>query len=151
PTEFALPFFSGMFEITLGAQSISNASTNVLLSQIAIVSFMLGFNGFSVQAQVASIMAKTDIRFIPYFVSRILHGVIACLLTIILFKPLYLNRLDSQTGGIPVSQSEATHPITDLFQLITNIGPLFTIGCLILAIMIILRNMFSEWSHENRR
>lgn len=151
PTEFALPFFSGIFEITLGAQSISNASTHVLLSQLAIVSFILGFNGFSVQAQVASIMAKTDIRFTPYFISRILHGVIACILTIILFKPLYINRLTPQTGGIPVTQIENAHPMSELLRFITEVGPLFTIGWLTLAIFILFKKIFPQWQKQNRR
>ena len=151
PSEFALPFFSGMFEITLGAQSISDASTHILPSQIAIVSFILGFNGFSVQAQVASIMAKTDIRFTPYFISRILHGVIASILTIILFKPLYINRIPSQTGGIPVSQFETAHPMTDLFRSMTEIGPLFTIGALLITVLILFNRTSSMKYNKNRR
>jgi len=144
PTDFALPFFSGMFEITLGAQSLSDASTEVLLSQIAIISFTLGFNGFSVQAQVASIMAKTDIRFIPYFISRVLHGVIACILTIFLYKPLYINRLTSQSASIPVSQSEFLSPMSNLLRIITEIGPIFTLGWIILASFILLRRTFTQ-------
>lgn len=144
PGEFALPFFSGLFEITQGAQSLSDASTYVMLSQIAIVSFILGFNGFSVQAQVASIMAKTDIRFIPYFISRILHGIIASILTIILFKPLYINRLSSHTGGIPVSQIETTDSMSDLLQSIAQIGPLITMGSILLTCLIMIKKRLSQ-------
>ncbi len=48
--------------------------TTLLFHQIIIVSFVLGFSGFSVQAQVASILAETDIRFFPFFIARIFHG-----------------------------------------------------------------------------
>lgn len=138
PAEFALPFFSGLFEISLGAQSISDEHTNVLLSQIAIVSFTMGFNGFSVHAQVASIIAKTDIRFIVYFISRLLHGSVACLLTILLFKPLYLSRKAQDTGGLPVFQSSGDPVSSDLLYMIQQIGPIFTIGCLALTAFIFL-------------
>src|SRR5699024_1238961 len=72
PVTLTLPFISGLFEITLGAQMISQVETGPLLAQIMMVAFILGFNGFSVQAQVSSIIATTDIRFMPYFLARIL-------------------------------------------------------------------------------
>src|SRR5699024_11637754 len=104
----------------------------------------LGFNGFSVQAQVASIMAKTDIRFIPYFISRILHGIIASILTIILFKPLYINRLSSHAGGIPVSPIETTDSMAALLQSIPPIGPLITIGSILLTYLIMIKKRLSQ-------
>ena len=89
PTDLALPIFSGLFEITIGANMISQTMTDTLLQQAIIISFILGFNGLSIHAQVASILAKTDIRYLPYFFARILHGCFAVILTIILYKPLY--------------------------------------------------------------
>src|SRR5690606_14005132 len=92
PGEYGIPLFSGLFEITIGADMLSKVAEDSLLQQAILISFILGFNGFSIQAQVASILAKTDISFSPYFFARILHGFIASILTIILYKPLYLNR-----------------------------------------------------------
>ncbi|GAA0294145.1 sporulation integral membrane protein YlbJ [Gracilibacillus halotolerans] len=84
----ALPFISGIFEITIGAFEMSQINSSMLHIAM-LVSVFLAFNGFSVQAQVASILATTDVRFKPYFVARLIHGVYAIVLTIILFKPLY--------------------------------------------------------------
>src|SRR5699024_10217499 len=61
PIDLALPFISGIFEITLGAQMISQVGTDSLLAKVMVISFILGFNGLSVQAQVSSIIATTDI------------------------------------------------------------------------------------------
>lgn len=142
PADFALPFFSGLFEITLGAQSISDTTTNVLLSQVAIVSFILGFNGFSVQAQVASILAKTDIRFIVYFVSRLLHGVIASVLTILLFKPLYLSRsAPAIREELPVVKTPGEQPLSTFLYDLQQIGPLFTIGCIAVGVFILITRL----------
>lgn len=65
PTELSVPFFSGLFEITLGSQLTSQAQA-AMLDKVIITSFILAFSGFSVQAQVASILAETDIRFKPF-------------------------------------------------------------------------------------
>ncbi len=67
PAELAVPMFTGLFEITLGTNLISQNDAANLLEKIIVVSFILGFNGLSVQAQVASIIATSDIRFAPYF------------------------------------------------------------------------------------
>src|SRR5699024_7793476 len=108
PVDFALPLLSGLFEITTGIQMISQVNVDITLATIILTSFILGFNGFSVQAQVGSIIAKTDIRFFPYFISRILHGFFASALTIILYKPLYINRQAFDNDDIPVSSGAAT-------------------------------------------
>ncbi|WP_303837582.1 sporulation integral membrane protein YlbJ [Evansella sp. LMS18] len=89
PPELSTGLLSGLFEITLGSQMISNTDSAVLLQQAIVVSFILAFNGFSVQAQVASIIAETDIKFKPFFLARCFHGFTASLLTFILFDFLY--------------------------------------------------------------
>src|SRR5699024_9918381 len=73
PSDLSLPLFSGLFEITLGAQLTSSATVDALVMKLIIISFVLGFNGLSIQAQVSSIISQSDIRFLPYFISRILH------------------------------------------------------------------------------
>ena len=46
---------------------ISQITETPLLQQAMVTSFILAFSGLSIQAQVASILAETDIRFKPYF------------------------------------------------------------------------------------
>lgn len=136
PVEFALPFISGLFEVTLGAQAISVLSVDSLLQQAIVISFILGFNGLSIQAQVASIIAKTDIRFKPYFYARFLHGLYASILTIIMFKPLYLNRKVIDAEDIPVSNDIAQHGIwVNMMDTLKEVGPVITIFFLGLAIV----------------
>jgi len=127
PADLALPFFSGLFEITLGAQMISQLATDGVLAKIVIISFILGFNGFSVQAQVASIIAKTDIRFAPYFFARLLHGLFASILCILLFKPLYLNRQAFEREDIPVLQDVHENNWQIALDILKQIGPVVTI------------------------
>ncbi len=144
PAEYALPFFSGLFEITIGADMISKVTTDTLLQQAILVSFILGFNGFSVQAQVASILAKTDISFTPYFFARILHGTIGSLLTIILYKPLYLDRKTIETEDMPVSGQATESFWVSSLEVIREAGPLITFAFLGIAAIILYRRSIKK-------
>ncbi len=86
PEQLSIPFISGLFEITLGSKLTSGVGEATILHQAIITSFILGFSGFSVQAQVASILAQTDIRFKPFFYARFLHGICASFVTILLME-----------------------------------------------------------------
>jgi len=141
PTQLSLPFLSGLFEISLGSQMISLIESDSLLPKVILVNFILGFNGFSVQAQVASIIAKTDIRFKPYLIGRILHGIFASMLTIIFYKPFYLDRQVFDTDDLPVVQDVNYNYWTELLTYLKSIGPLFTIFCLSMSSYIIYRKM----------
>lgn len=88
----AFPWISGFFEITIGSKLISDVTNVHLLEKVVITSFVLGFSGFSVQAQVASLLANTNIRFRPYFIARWLHGGIAAIFTLLLWDILYVRR-----------------------------------------------------------
>src|SRR5690625_1661309 len=130
PIELALPIIAGMFEITQGAQMASQITTDTMLPKAIVIGFILVFNGFSVQAQVSSIIAKTDIRFTPYFISRLLHGLFASLFTILLFKPLYLDRQVLHVEDIPVIQDISNNNWMILLAYLKQIGPFMTITCL---------------------
>lgn len=136
--DFSLPLISGLFEITLGSQMTSSISNEPLLQQAIITSFILAFSGLSVHAQVASIIAPTDIRYTPYFFARILHGIFASIITIIIWKPLYENRQVSEQppDSIPVNTVEQSGYFGQLFETISSIGPTITIFALIMYLWI---------------
>ncbi|KFZ43613.1 sporulation integral membrane protein YlbJ [Anoxybacillus flavithermus] len=95
PRELSVPFIAGVFEITLGSQMTSEVTSATLLQKVMITSFILAFGGFSVQAQVASILAEAHIRFQPFFIARIFHGFFASFFAFLLWKPLYVQPLES--------------------------------------------------------
>ncbi|MGM9925260.1 MAG: sporulation integral membrane protein YlbJ [Bacillus sp. (in: firmicutes)] len=137
PIEFSIPLFAGVFEITLGSQMTSGVDAP-LLFQAIIVSFILAFSGLSVQAQVASILAQTDIRFAPFFFARFIHGCIASCITLIIWKPVY-GRLTASDGS-PANTIPAYSPQSDWFaqalEMLASIGPPLTIGALFLYIVL---------------
>ncbi|SFB18687.1 sporulation integral membrane protein YlbJ [Lentibacillus halodurans] len=141
PADLALPLLSGLFEITLGASLISQEEAANLMEKVIVVSFILGFNGLSVQAQVASIIAPTDIRFAPYFFARILHGVFAAVLTVFFYTPLYLNRTSFDFKGVPVSNNVQEESWLDFLFRFAEIGPVITFAALLTAMLILLRRL----------
>ncbi|TRM12294.1 sporulation integral membrane protein YlbJ [Lentibacillus cibarius] len=139
PVELALPMLSGLFEITLGTNLISQNDAANLLEKIIVVSFILGFNGLSVQAQVASIIAPSDIRFAPYFFARILHGLFAAVLTGVFYTPLYLNRTSFDFKGVPVSSGPQEETWMQFLYSFAEIGPIITFSFLFIAVLILMK------------
>jgi sporulation integral membrane protein YlbJ len=134
PEMLSIPFISGLFEITLGSDLISRVEDASLLQQAVITSLILGFNGFSVQAQVASILAQTDIRFKPFFFARILQGVFAGLFALILWNPLYVRyNNEQQADALPVFGDGAR----DIYHNLSDLGPLITIFSLMVYVIIL--------------
>jgi len=137
----SMPFISGLFEITLGSQMTSQVQDATLMHQAIITSFILAFSGFSVQAQVASILAQTDIRFQPFFLARILHGFFAAFYAFILWKPVYVNFFEGgqPSNALPVMEYLSTEGgrLADAHNMLITVGPLITIVSLITYVLIL--------------
>jgi sporulation integral membrane protein YlbJ len=141
PVSLSIPFISGLFEITLGSQLTSKVHTATLLQQVVITSFILGFSGFSVQAQVASILAQTDIRFKPFFFARMIHGALAGMFAFLLWEPfsskLKTAILNGTDIAVPVTRLEDQSWIDGFYQLMLHTGPQITIFSLIFYTLIL--------------
>jgi sporulation integral membrane protein YlbJ len=139
PDMLSIPFISGLFEITLGSDLTSRVGDATLLQQAIVTSFILGFSGFSVQAQVASILAQTDIRFKPFFFARIAQGLFASFFALLLWKPIYVRfyQTEQPSNAIPVNLfGEGTWPQI-FFQKFTESGPLITIISLMIYVLLL--------------
>lgn len=86
PGEIGISLISGIIELTNGVKNISLiGSSNFILS---IVSFMLGFGGFSVLLQVYSIISKNNLSIKSYFYGKLLQGIFSFIITNILLLSL---------------------------------------------------------------
>jgi sporulation integral membrane protein YlbJ len=146
PITLSIPYIAGLFEITLGSQLVSQVVNATLLQQAIITSFILGFGGFSIQAQVASILAQTDVKFKPFFIARILHGFIAAFITLLIWKPIYMRLFDPKKSTLlPVFfNGDKNHYMQDIFQWGVHYGPIITIGALILYMFTYYRRRFQS-------
>lgn len=91
PSEVIPHLLTGVFEVNLGTYAISEASDTPLLWQAALIGAALGWSGLSIHAQVRSLISTTDLSYIPFFISRLLHSALAFTFSFWLWTPL--NRI----------------------------------------------------------
>lgn len=84
PAPLADASIFGLFEVTLGARAAGTAGTG-LMHQVAIAAWILSWGGLSVHAQIASLLSRTDLRYRPLFLARLLHGFLAMALVYVLW------------------------------------------------------------------
>ncbi|GAA0364380.1 sporulation integral membrane protein YlbJ [Bacillus horti] len=88
PAELISSLFAGLFEITLGSQLASASSSAIpLILKTAIACSIISWSGLSVHAQVASMIAKTDLSYKPYLLARFFHAIFAFLCVLLLWEP----------------------------------------------------------------
>lgn len=83
PEEVSLSTISGIIELTNGINLTANLSSSYYTLSILLISFLLGFGGFSVLLQVYSIIAKEGISIKPYFYGKLLQGFFSVIFTFI--------------------------------------------------------------------
>lgn len=85
-TNLAPSLVSGLLELDLGTLAASQADAP-LTQKVAIASAIIAWSGLSVHGQVASIVIESGIRMTPYMVGRLLHAVLAAIVTVLLLGP----------------------------------------------------------------
>jgi sporulation integral membrane protein YlbJ len=155
PPELAQSIVNGIFEVTLGARSSSNAGMHLLLiHKVAIAAFILSWGGICVHAQIVSLLNRTNLRYWPFVVSRALHAVLALLFVYLLWTPLQPVRtaiMDaSPTFGLPIVRTgagagtaiEAGHGIG------IHMLPLLYTSALALsvAVLLVIAGLFTSYS-----
>ncbi|MBP3766472.1 MAG: hypothetical protein J6G98_04765 [Bacilli bacterium] len=70
---------AGILEFTQGLKYVSLLDVDVKIKAMLMGSF-ISFGGLSVHAQILSIIGETDILYIPFLISRILHSIITSLI-----------------------------------------------------------------------
>ena len=78
--DLSIGCFKGILEITSGLKILSSLSIDYKLL-LPLAAIILGFGGFSVHMQVASIISNTDLSIKPYLLGKALHGIFAGLIT----------------------------------------------------------------------
>lgn len=76
---------SGFIEMTIGCKKIASLNSVNYVVKVALTSLIIGWSGLSIHSQVLSLIAKTDIKISIYILSKVLHGFLASIYTIILF------------------------------------------------------------------
>lgn len=77
-----LKFIYGFIEITQGLKYLSLSNLNISLKTI-ISSFLISFGGLCIHLQVYSILENKKIKYFPYLISRIIHGILSSIISLI--------------------------------------------------------------------
>ena len=149
-TSLAPALVSGLLEIDLGTLAVSQTNAP-LIEKVALTSAIIAWSGLSVHGQVASIVIESGIRMTPYIFGRVLHAVLAAILTV-----LFLNSGNSIAtllvipAALTPSQSTSINFwLTRTEQALYQIGISLTI-LIVLSIAIHLLNSFYLASRKNR-
>ncbi len=89
-TSLSKPLIGGFLEITIGCQLAAASQAN-LVNKLAITSFIIAWSGLSVHGQVATMIQGTDLRMGLFLKSRIVHALLAFLLTPLFVKVFPLS------------------------------------------------------------
>lgn len=73
----------GLLEIHVGSHSMSSASITPAAIQLALIGAVLGWSGLASHAQVKSLLTGTDLRYSIFLLSRVIHGCLAYVITLI--------------------------------------------------------------------
>ncbi|GAA3409306.1 sporulation integral membrane protein YlbJ [Paenibacillus hodogayensis] len=140
PSALSQAVVNGMFEVTLGAKSAAGAGAELaLVSKVAIAAFILSWSGLSVHAQVVSLLNRTDLRYAPFGLARLAHGIMAAAAVYALWEPLSPARaalaqsapalartLDADGGGLYPSA----------FPALLSLSALLFVSMLILIVLL---------------
>ncbi len=124
-------FINGLFEMTLGCQ-VAIQALPMLHQQVALLSLIMGWSGLSVFAQVAGFISGTDLRFSPFVIARVLHGIIALGLSQIL---LLIAKVPTATLSIQVPST------TVLFWNTWHLSSLVFVGLMTLLVILSMKSV----------
>ncbi len=142
PEQLSPAIINGIFEVTLGAKAVGGATPSIpLIHKVAVASFILSWAGLCVHAQISSILSHTNLRYKPFLLARLLHGLIAMALVYILWRPTAALRVAIEVF-MPLDQIAVFYPSFQLsFMIILGVVtvPLFLIPICYFIIMAIHR------------
>lgn len=92
----------GLFEMTLGAKMIGE-SIAPLPQQIIVVSMIMGWSGLCIHAQIVGIISESDLRFLPFFLTRIAHMLLSGLFAYLLIQSQAISVINMIVPDVPVN------------------------------------------------
>lgn len=147
--QIILGILNGILEITSGIKKLSLIENINYITLLPIVSLILGFGGFSVHMQVASILSESNLSMKPYLLGKLLQGIFASFYTFLLMKYTSFFNLEVVTAfnyygkGLPF--------INESFNIFRTIVSLFFISIVIAIIYKVTRSLFVKRKNDCKR
>ncbi|RYL95430.1 sporulation integral membrane protein YlbJ [Sporolactobacillus sp. THM7-4] len=128
----------GIFELTIGAHEIGEAQAP-MIQKVILVCGLLGFCGFSIQAQAVSILAQANLSTKPFLIGRLFHAFFSGVAALIIYQAFHVDQKIQADPSFAFI--EGPDAMTNPFF---SDGPLITTGILILFIFILLGRTLTE-------
>ncbi|CAM3185156.1 sporulation integral membrane protein YlbJ [Sporolactobacillus spathodeae] len=126
----------GIFELTIGAKQIGETSAP-MIERVVLASALLGFCGFSIQAQAISILSQAGLSVKPFLLGRLIQAVFSAFIAFVCYHAFAIeSKLTSD------AVSTFARPINHYSDYVFAIGPWLTVGALILFVIISLIQLF---------
>ncbi|AGL02207.1 sporulation integral membrane protein YlbJ [Desulfoscipio gibsoniae] len=136
---------SGFFEMTIGTKIASEAAATELQQLIA-VGMILGWSGLSIHAQVASMIAHTDLRMRLFFATRVTHALLAACLTWLIYKPVSMGSPSALPVAAPLSACSYPVLIVTAYSILAMVATLI----LLILLAVIFRFFFVIFSQVKK-
>lgn len=139
PPQLSQAVMNGLFEVTIGAKAAGNAPAELALSsKVAIGAFILSWGGMSVHAQIVSLLSHTNLRYMPFLISRLIHALISAAIVLVIWEPMQVFR-DAKTVFMP--QYDPSSPVLSYLRLLLPVS-----GTVILAAFTVIAGLFAAYS-----
>ncbi|MBT2761932.1 sporulation integral membrane protein YlbJ [Paenibacillus sp. ISL-20] len=113
PESLSTAIVGGLFEVTLGARYAGEAGAAIPLPyKAAAAAFILSWGGLSVHAQIISILNSTNLRYLPFVIARLVHGVIAATAVLLLWRSVMGSSIP--TMALPAVSDSALNGYTHI-------------------------------------
>lgn len=139
PPQLSQAVMNGLFEVTIGAKAAGNAPAELALSsKVAIGAFILSWGGMSVHAQIVSLLSHTNLRYMPFLISRFIHALFSAAIVLVIWEPMQVFR-DAKTVFMP--QYDPSSPVLSYLRLLLPVS-----GTVILAAFAVIAGLFAAYS-----
>jgi len=125
-------FLSGLLEITVGSNLISQVSAP-LEQKVVLVSAIIAWGGISIHGQVLGVIAKTKIKYLPYFIAKTIQFFLAALYS---YWLLSVIKIQEENAISQVFNLYTYKNSWDIFQFSSIIFIIVTLTILLFAIAI---------------
>lgn len=116
-------YVSGLFEITIGSNMISQSNVPIN-EKIILISSILAWGGFSTHGQVLGVINKTSIKYLPYLLAKFIHSILTAFSAFILCN---LIKIELPTSKFVFNQGN----INSFFNLVQLSAYIFIITIII--------------------
>ncbi|WP_152392418.1 nucleoside recognition domain-containing protein [Paenibacillus guangzhouensis] len=153
PMHIAPYWVQGFLELHLGTYGISTADIASNLIQMAILSGILAWSGISAHLQIRSKTQSTDMSYLYFLLSRMLHCILAVLITLACWNPLQLLLGQIAPSFLPAWGAQDKNQQLDWFALMNHVNAWYVLPIVfisILAIIMLISGLMTFLRHRHR-